>query len=338
MAQGTTRGVPIDTDPLLTADSDLLVASQKATKAYADTKQSALGFTPEDVANKQTNLTASAIKYPTVDAVNTGLGTKQNTLVSGTNIKTLEGLNTLGSGDLGYLNNLFFEQNLGYMIPLVGVTTYSSLRSTTSVSQLGVSAEFVYPARILYASITTAGNFCFQRGTAGGNFIPNINLKMYWKRRFQIDCNISGSRFVCGLSNMFQLAPPTNVEPDTLINTIGVCKLSTSSNLHFFWNDATGTATTVDLGVNYPANNVTAYYYDLEIYKEFSTNNITMKITRIDSSGNRISTTQLITSNVNNGVTHSPVIYGTNNATASSFRFYDYGIIFKHYNLGWDTI
>ena len=46
MAQGTTRGVPIDTDPLLAADSDLLVASQKATKAYADTKQSALGYTP----------------------------------------------------------------------------------------------------------------------------------------------------------------------------------------------------------------------------------------------------------------------------------------------------
>jgi hypothetical protein len=38
LAQGTTRGVPIDTDPLLTADSDLLVPSQKAVKAYADTK------------------------------------------------------------------------------------------------------------------------------------------------------------------------------------------------------------------------------------------------------------------------------------------------------------
>ena len=36
MAQGTTKGVPIDTDPLLAADSNLLVASQKATKAYID--------------------------------------------------------------------------------------------------------------------------------------------------------------------------------------------------------------------------------------------------------------------------------------------------------------
>jgi hypothetical protein len=34
MAQGTTRGVPIDIDPLLAADSDLLVPSQKAVKTY----------------------------------------------------------------------------------------------------------------------------------------------------------------------------------------------------------------------------------------------------------------------------------------------------------------
>jgi hypothetical protein len=36
MAQGTTKGVPIDIDPLLTADSDLLVPSQKAVKTYID--------------------------------------------------------------------------------------------------------------------------------------------------------------------------------------------------------------------------------------------------------------------------------------------------------------
>jgi hypothetical protein len=36
MAQGTTRGVPIDIDPLLAADSDLLVPSQKAVKSDID--------------------------------------------------------------------------------------------------------------------------------------------------------------------------------------------------------------------------------------------------------------------------------------------------------------
>ena len=376
----------------------------------------ALGYTPENVSNKQTDLTASSTKYPTVDAVNTGLGTKQNTLVSGTNIKTinsttilgsgnisvepvitagttaqyyrgdktfqtldksavglgnvdntsdankpistatqtalnakqdslvsgtniktLDGLNTLGSGDLEYFNNTMFEQNIGYMIPIVGGGIYTTLRSTTSIVQLGQTADFNVPSRMLYASSTTVGSLCFQRGTQGGSFVLSSTNKIYFKRRFQIDSNVSGSRFVCGLSNQFSLANPTNVEPDTLINTIGVCKLSTSNNLYFFWNDATGLATTVDLGVNYPANNVTAYTYDLEIFKDSGTANITLKLTRIDASGNRISTSQVISSNYNTGVNYA-AIYGTNNATAASFRFFDFGIIFKNYNSQWNTI
>ena len=41
MAQGTTKGVPIDVDPLLDLNSDLVVPSQKAIKAYVDAKKSA---------------------------------------------------------------------------------------------------------------------------------------------------------------------------------------------------------------------------------------------------------------------------------------------------------
>jgi len=36
MAQGTTKGVPIDKDSTLSNDSDLLVPSQKAVKTYVD--------------------------------------------------------------------------------------------------------------------------------------------------------------------------------------------------------------------------------------------------------------------------------------------------------------
>ena len=54
----------------------------------------------ELLSNKQTNLTASTTKYPTVNAVNTGLGTKQATLVSGTNIRTINSTSLLGSGNI----------------------------------------------------------------------------------------------------------------------------------------------------------------------------------------------------------------------------------------------
>lgn len=44
MAQGTTKGVPIDTDPTLSANSDLLVPSQKAVKTYAQPLINGTGF------------------------------------------------------------------------------------------------------------------------------------------------------------------------------------------------------------------------------------------------------------------------------------------------------
>ena len=56
----------LDTDGTLSANSDTKIASQKAVKTYVDT----------------------------------GLSAKQNTLVSGTNIKTINGNSLLGSGNL----------------------------------------------------------------------------------------------------------------------------------------------------------------------------------------------------------------------------------------------
>ena len=62
MSQGFTKGTPIDTDPTLSLNSDIVVPSQKAVKSY--------------------------------------LTNYQPTLVSGTNIKTINGNTLLGSGDL----------------------------------------------------------------------------------------------------------------------------------------------------------------------------------------------------------------------------------------------
>ena len=59
----------------------------------------------EATANKQNSLTPDGTgeKFPTLDAVNTGLSTKQTALVSGTNIKTVNGQSLLGSGDVSNL-------------------------------------------------------------------------------------------------------------------------------------------------------------------------------------------------------------------------------------------
>ncbi len=68
-------------------------------KTTWNNKQDALGFTAENNANKKTTLTDSDVDYPTTKAVNTALGLKQDTLVSNTNIKTINNTTVLGSGD-----------------------------------------------------------------------------------------------------------------------------------------------------------------------------------------------------------------------------------------------
>ena len=42
MTQGPTRGIPLDTDGTLAANSDQLVATQKAVKTYVDTNDAVL--------------------------------------------------------------------------------------------------------------------------------------------------------------------------------------------------------------------------------------------------------------------------------------------------------
>lgn len=73
-----------------------------AIKAYLDGfYQTSLGFTPENIVNKENSIIDSNTdKYPTVNLLNIGLNTKQATLQSGTNIKTINSNSILGAGDL----------------------------------------------------------------------------------------------------------------------------------------------------------------------------------------------------------------------------------------------
>lgn len=71
----------------------------------------------------------------------------------------------------------------------------------------------------------------------------------------------------------------TNVEPNTLLNCVGICRLSTSNNLHIVYNDNTGIGTTIDLGSNFPANTISTDKYLLKI-KAVSTG-IYIKLERV---------------------------------------------------------
>ena len=113
----TSKFLNISTDTTLggSSASDNTVASQKAVKAYADTKQDTLVSGTNIKTVGGTSLLGSGnVAFPTVDqtysatsanaqsgvAVANAIAPKQDTLVSGTNIKTINGNSLLGSGNI----------------------------------------------------------------------------------------------------------------------------------------------------------------------------------------------------------------------------------------------
>lgn len=95
------------------AEFQYLNGVSSAIQTQLDSKQASLGFTAENVANKSIDVAtdqASNTKYPSVKAVYdwavglfatiSQLATKQDALVSGTNIKTINSTSILGSGNI----------------------------------------------------------------------------------------------------------------------------------------------------------------------------------------------------------------------------------------------
>ena len=86
---------------ITTALSGYATQAFVTSQGYITNVITALGYTPENQANKKTTLADNSDTfYPSQKAVKTAVDAKQDTLVSGTNIKTINGNSLLGSGDL----------------------------------------------------------------------------------------------------------------------------------------------------------------------------------------------------------------------------------------------
>jgi hypothetical protein len=156
----------------------------------------------EDTANKSatTTLGTSDVLFPTQKAVKTyvdnGLGTKQNTLISGTNIKTINGNSVLGSGDLiisggvsgsgtdNYIprfngttaleNSIIFDNGTN-----VGINTNTPIRALHVVG-LGtptIIAGYYNSNAICYTAYHSAGTFenAVRVGAQGNNLLFSVS-------------------------------------------------------------------------------------------------------------------------------------------------------------------
>ena len=91
----------VDVSTVTSTELGYISGVTSSIQTQLNSKQASIGFTPENVTNKKTTLTDNSDTfYPTQKAVKTAVDAKQDTLVSGTNIKTINGTSVLGSGNL----------------------------------------------------------------------------------------------------------------------------------------------------------------------------------------------------------------------------------------------
>lgn len=135
-----------------------------------------------------------------------------------------------------------------------------------------------------YGSTTSTGRYSGLRGSSllwfiGGGF------------KFVCDVNISDTAFSSNCQQFYGLAGQTTdlnyggvsqILVNTLTNIIGVGSENGDSNLHIFHNDATGTATKINLGASFPANrdavNAMTTVYSIILYNAPSSSSVTYKV------------------------------------------------------------
>jgi hypothetical protein len=188
-------------------------------------------------------------------------------------------------------------------------TGTAAARTVATTSLLTRMTRLGYVSIALPAALSgiREGQNKFTTGAGGGLG------GFHYRARFGVSdpATVSGARMFVGLSST--TAAPTNVEPNTLVNSVGVAQLSTSTNLHFYCAGAS-TTTAIDLGVNFPAATLSADAYELAMFSSASSGNISYRVLRLNTGA-------VATGTISTGLPTSTTLMGhqiwrTNNATA----------------------
>jgi hypothetical protein len=159
--------------------------------------------------------------------------------------------------------------------------------SASNLAQAVASTNFATKQIRLryYASSVTGGRYSGTRGSA---------LLWYIQGGFHYVCdfNISDTAYAAGCQQFYGMAGQTTdlsygtstpILVSTLINIVGVGNENGDANLSVFHNDATGTATKIDLGIDFPANRtagaISTTFYSVQLYNAPSSTDVHYKVT-----------------------------------------------------------
>ena len=237
----------------------------------------------------------------------------------------------------GVTTQSFFDQFMvnqySYFLPSDNSALFDTLRAGGSLTSVGTTTSLTEnPMGVLFTTPTAVSSVAALFGNTFGGSILGVNFQFETHRRFRINTANPAQRLFIGLSSLYSAATPTNIDPISQINSIGVCKTSASNNLFLMWNDATGTASSLDTGFTGISNTFT---YTLRIFKTFGIASVTIELTQITNSTGATSVfSTTITSDYNTGVNHFPVAWmGNSTSSTGAVSYKDYGCTMTKRNI-----
>lgn len=177
------------------------------------------------------------------------------------------GLDTTLQANLGG-NKVAMWMPPGGSTTVPGVFGMAALTATGTATSRAVTTTNLLTrmTRLGYVSAATAGALAGGREavakyTTGAG--PGLG-GFFARYRFGISdpATVAGARMFVGLDAL--TVAPTNIDPSTKVNCIGVGQIGTSDNLHIIRGNATA-KTPIDLGVSFPAN-TNAGAYELNLF------------------------------------------------------------------------
>lgn len=226
------------------------------------------------------------------------------------------------------LQPAFANKRIGTAIAVANATAYT-LSGLVSLTNLGnttagvtTTSMFTRAVRVNYTSSATAGSLTyFTQSTAAftlGSATTPAYGGFYYVHRFGIADTVASPRTFVGITS--SVSAPTNVEPSTLTNCIGVGQGASNTNL-FVYYGGSAAQTPIDLGASFPTNTSSTDWYELTLFAPPTSNNtVYYQVVRLNT-GNVASGTLTGTAGTvlpSNTTLLSLRAWRTNNATAAA--------------------
>ena len=197
------------------------------------------------------------------------------------------------NGQTSTLQPHFARNKIGYWNPqgnsvtlpsVFGFTPYTTV-GTTTAANVATTNLFARMRRVSFVTSTTAGSLAsFRVAAAQIQLGDGVGSNGFFKL-IRFGCSdpatVTGARQFCGVSA--NTSAPTNVEPSTLTNSIGIGHGAADTTMHIYYGGSAA-QTPIDLGVSFPVNTLSTDVYELALFSpsdQFET--IYYEVTRLNT-------------------------------------------------------